>query len=131
MANRMFDTNIVSFMFNHHTLEAVYQKHLNGYQLALSFMTVGELLEGAVRRNWGPAKRARLDRLLSGFLVIHSNDAVCEDWADIRAARWRQPIGVADAWIAATARTYGMELVTHNPADFANIPGLVVITEAP
>jgi predicted nucleic acid-binding protein len=32
---------------------------------------------------------------------------------------------------AATALAYGLELVTHNPTDFANIPGLVVITEAP
>ncbi len=33
--------------------------------------------------------------------------------------------------IAATARAFGLELVTHNPADFAGIPGLTVITEVP
>jgi predicted nucleic acid-binding protein len=41
------------------------------------------------------------------------------------------PFGVADAWIAATALEYGLELVTHNAADFQAIAGLRVITEAP
>jgi hypothetical protein len=40
-------------------------------------------------------------------------------------------MGVADAWIAATALEFRLELVTHNPADFQGIPGLIVITEAP
>jgi predicted nucleic acid-binding protein len=38
---------------------------------------------------------------------------------------------VADAWVAATALAYGLELVTHNPADFAGIPNLVVVSEVP
>ncbi len=38
---------------------------------------------------------------------------------------------VADCWIAATALAFGLELVTHNPADFRGIPGLAVVTEAP
>lgn len=45
--------------------------------------------------------------------------------------RKSQPIGIQDCWIAATALSYGLELVTHNPRDFANIPGLAIITEAP
>jgi predicted nucleic acid-binding protein len=49
----------------------------------------------------------------------------------VRAVRKPRPIGVADAWIAATALAHGIELVTHNPADFAGIPGLTVVTEAP
>lgn len=49
-----------------------------------------------------------------------------------RAGRRRaQPMPVADCWIAATALAFGLELVTHNPADFRGIPGLAVVTEAP
>ena len=40
-------------------------------------------------------------------------------------------MAVADCWIAATALEHGLELVTHNPRDFAGIPGLIIITEAP
>jgi predicted nucleic acid-binding protein len=35
----------------------------------------------------------------------------------------------ADAWIAATALAFAVPLVTHNPDDFKNVPGLTVITE--
>jgi predicted nucleic acid-binding protein len=63
--------------------------------------------------------------------VLQSTPAVCARWAGARVARRRQPIGVADAWIAATALAHGLELVTHNPSDFRGVPGLAVITEAP
>lgn len=63
--------------------------------------------------------------------VLHSDETVCQEWAAIRAVRRAQPIPVADCWIAATALAFGLELVTHNPADFQGIQGLAVITEAP
>jgi len=62
---------------------------------------------------------------------LHSDAAICKKGAEFRAIRRAQPIGVADAWIAATALANDLELVTHNPDDFQNIPGLKVITEAP
>jgi predicted nucleic acid-binding protein len=46
----------------------------------------------------------------------------------IGATRKGRPIQVADAWIAATALLYGIPLVTHNPADFAGVDGLRLIT---
>jgi tRNA(fMet)-specific endonuclease VapC len=39
------------------------------------------------------------------------------------------PMGVADAWIAATALALGCPLVTHNATDFQGVPGLPIITE--
>jgi predicted nucleic acid-binding protein len=114
-----------------HTLATVYQPHLTGFTLAVSFQTVAELLEGAALASWGAAKRARLLSMLQSLLVLETTPAVCERWAEVRVARAARPIGVADAWIAATALASGIDLVTHNPADFAGIPGLVVITECP
>ena len=46
------------------------------------------------------------------------------------ARRSGKPIAVADAWIAATALSYGVPLVTHNVGDFAGLPGLTVISES-
>jgi predicted nucleic acid-binding protein len=40
------------------------------------------------------------------------------------------PIENADAWIAATALALGVPLLTHDPADYAAVDGLKVITEA-
>jgi tRNA(fMet)-specific endonuclease VapC len=52
-------------------------------------------------------------------------------WAEIQANAKRvgRPISVADSWIAATALRYDAPLITHNPSDFFNVPGLTVITE--
>lgn len=131
MAVRLVDTNVVSYLMKEHSLAASYLPHLTGHTLAVSFQTVAELLEGAAMAKWGPTKRAALASTLAGLLILESTGVVCERWADVRAARLAQPIGVADAWIAATALAYGIELVTHNPADFRGVPGLVVISEAP
>lgn len=131
MAVRLLDTNIVSYMHKSHLLMAKYRPYLDGYSLAISFQTLAELLEGAASAGWGTGKRRSLSHTLSKLLILDSDTTVCEKWAEIRAVRRAQPIAVADGWIAATAVAYGLELVTHNPADFAGIPWLTVITEAP
>jgi predicted nucleic acid-binding protein len=131
MAFRLLDTNIVSYVLNRHTLAAAYQPHLVGYDLAISFQTVAELLEGAALAGWGPTRWGELQALLTTLTALDGTTDVAARWAEVRAARRARPIGVADCWIAATALTYGLELVTHNPSDFQNIPGLVVLTEAP
>ena len=131
MATRLLDTNIVSFLTNNHTLAAVYGRHLAGHELAISFQTLAELLHGGVRANWGPARWAALDAVLANVVFLQSDDAVCGCWAEVMLVRRSQPASVQDAWIAATALAHNLELVTHNPADFAGIPGLVVVSEAP
>jgi tRNA(fMet)-specific endonuclease VapC len=131
MPVRLLDTNIVSFIMKAHPLWARYAPHLTGYDLAVSFQTLAELLMGGALAGWGNAKWAALEATLTTMTVLHSNQETCERWAEIQVARRSQPIGVADCWIAATALANSLELVTHNPADFTNIPGLIVITEAP
>ncbi len=131
MAMRLLDTNIVSYLMNNHTLATAYQPHLTGFEWGISFQTLGELLEGAALANWGPVRWARLETMLARLTVLHSSEDVVVQWAEVRAVRRAQPMPVADCWIAATALAFGLELVTHNPADFSGIPGLAVITEAP
>lgn len=40
-----------------------------------------------------------------------------------------RPILTGDAWVAATAITYGVPLVTNNPGDYAGVGGLTMISE--
>lgn len=128
---RLLDTNIVSFLIRGHSLAQVYRPHLDGFEHAVSFQTVAELWYGGALANWNDSKWARLEQILAPMIVLHSDLHVCERWAEVRVARKPQPIGLQDCWIAATALSFGLELVTHNPRDFANIPGLAIITEAP
>ena len=70
---------------------------------------------------------------LGNFVVYPYNRQMCRKWAEVsdEARRRGRPVGVADAWIAATALLHGMPLVTHNREHFSGIEGLKVISEAP
>lgn len=92
-------------------------------------MTVAELYEGAYSARWDTKKLALLEAQIRKYLIIPYSPLLCLTWGQIRAARKRQPIAVDDAWIAATALTYSIPLVTHNPVDFHGIEGLEIITE--
>jgi len=125
----VLDTNIVSYLIKGHSLATLYRPHLEEKTLAISFMTVGELYEGAYRRAWSGQRFEKLKEELRNYLVIPYSPGICEAWGRIRAERKGQPISVDDAWIAASALAHACPLVTHNPDDFVGISGLRVITE--
>jgi tRNA(fMet)-specific endonuclease VapC len=127
--NLLLDTNIVSYLMRNDPLARLYKPHLANHSLAISFMTLAELYEGAFRGNWGAQKRRHLDEIPGLFVVIPSDSKLCSRWGEVRGMRRRQPISAEDAWIAATALEYACPLVTHNSRDFLGIAGLTVITE--
>ncbi|MFZ0960304.1 MAG: type II toxin-antitoxin system VapC family toxin [Terriglobia bacterium] len=130
MNNLLLDTNIVSYLMRNDALARLYRPHLANHSLAISFMTLAELYEGAFRGNWGAEKRRYLDEIQNLFVVIPSDRKLCSRWGEVRSMRSRQPISAEDAWIAATAIEYNCPLVTHNSRDFRGIPGLTIITES-
>jgi tRNA(fMet)-specific endonuclease VapC len=125
----VLDTNIISYLMKGHLVAEHYRRHLEGKTLAISFMTVGELFEGAFRSRWGAGRMNELRAQIRNYLVIPYSPRVCEIWGRIRAERRSQPIAVGDAWIAATALAHDCPLVTHNPVDFLGIPDLQIVTE--
>jgi predicted nucleic acid-binding protein len=125
----LLDTNIVSYLMRSDPLARVYRPHLANHSLAISFMTLAELYEGALRGNWGAGKRRYVEEIHGVFVVISPDRNLCARWGEVRWMRRRQPISAEDAWIAATAVEYGCPLVTHNARDFQGIPGLTIITE--
>jgi predicted nucleic acid-binding protein len=131
VATRLLDTNIVSYLLKGHSLAGAYRPLLAGHTLAICFMTEAELFEGAYRARWGARRLARLESLLTTFLYIPSSADLSRRWGQVRTERRAQPIGTADAWIAAVALVHGCDLVTHNPSDFHGITGLSVVTAAP
>jgi tRNA(fMet)-specific endonuclease VapC len=127
------DTDVISLIFKRDTRAALYQPHLQGRQLTVSFMTVAELQRWALQHRWGQPRRDSLASYLRQFTVFHSNDDLCHWWATVMAEARSQGrrIEVADAWIAATALLFDLPLITHNPADYAGVAGLQIITETP
>ncbi len=110
MKSLLLDTNIVSYLIRSDPLARVYRPHLADHTLAISFMTLGELYEGAFRRSWGMDKRRHLDDMHRLFVVIAPDRNLCARWGEVRWMRRQQPISGEDAWIAATAIEYGCRL---------------------
>jgi tRNA(fMet)-specific endonuclease VapC len=125
------DTDVVSFLFKGDSRAAAYRPHLDGRLLVISFMTLAELYQWALAHQWGERRRADLDAHLARFTVLPYDRDLCRWWAaaSVEARRSGRPIQCADAWIAATALSYGVPLVTHNAEDYAGVTGLTVITE--
>ena len=133
---RVVNTSVVSlFLKARPTPDATrYEPHLDGFDLILSFMTIAELHRWATVRHWGTMRSVRMERYLAhAYTVRHSDVALCRRWAvligDLQGRG--RIISEADAWIAATALVLGVPLVSHNRRDFAGIPSLTLISEAP
>jgi tRNA(fMet)-specific endonuclease VapC len=128
VATRILDTNIVSYLLKGHTLAEAYRPYLEGHVLAISFMTMAELFEGAFRARWGKRRKDALQTALRDYLVVPSSPELCQRWGQVRSERRRQPISSEDARIAATALVHDSPLVTHNAVDFRGISRLTVLT---
>lgn len=133
MEDVIVDTDVVSFGFKADSRALLYEPHLDGRNLVISFMTLAELLRWALARNWGLKRRLSLERhIAQRFTVYHSDEGLCRWWSAVTdsASRNGFMLDPADAWHAATALMYGVPLVTHNPDDYRGITGLKIITEA-
>jgi tRNA(fMet)-specific endonuclease VapC len=126
----LLDTNIFSYRHKQDSRAAIYEPDIAGRQVCISFQTVAELRRWAISHNWGTQQRTRLELVLSTTTVIPYDDSMAHRWAEIVVARTRigRPISEGDAWIAATALRHIIPLLTHNATDFADIPGLTVVS---
>ena len=96
--------------------------------ILLSIVTRVEL-EGGVYRNAGdaPARRARLDTLLSAIPVLAFDDAAADAYAEIVASAGYSRRKLLDRMIAAHALVHLATLVTMNSEDFREIAGLELL----
>ena len=133
MSSAVVDTDVASFLFKQDTRGSWYQPHLAGVVPFISFMTTAELDCWALSARWGAARVARLGQFLQPFAVVPADRDVCRRWAEVVLAcrRAGRPIQTADAWIAAAALHLNAPLLTHNRADYAGVPGLVIISAVP
>jgi predicted nucleic acid-binding protein len=128
----LIDTDVISFLFKQDTRAELYRPHLHQTLSLISFMTIAELKQWALLKNWGKRRKQPLDQHLTLYTFVPFDRDLCQTWAEIRyeAHSVGRKIETADAWIAATARLYQSPLITHNRADFDWLNGLTVISEA-
>jgi predicted nucleic acid-binding protein len=81
------DTDVASFVFKWHPDFAPrYVALIRGFELVLSFMTLGEMRQGALDADWGRRKLDVLEAYLADFSVLHSDGKLCSMWAAVRGA---------------------------------------------
>lgn len=94
--------------------------------LYLSVLTLGELRKGIESMNDGRRRAAMLDWLeteLPNFFtgrILPIDAAIADRWGRMLAAAGR-PVPAIDSLIGATARHYGLSLVTRNLRDYAGL----------
>jgi tRNA(fMet)-specific endonuclease VapC len=96
-------------------------------RLFIPTIVLGELHAWAHQRSDpAPLLRSIEDDLLCDVGVISFDEACAREFGRIRGALLRRGIakGRMDLLIASVALVHNMTLVTHNTADYAQIPGL-------
>jgi tRNA(fMet)-specific endonuclease VapC len=130
MTIRVIDTDVWSYLYKGRNEAKLYEPHLQGNILVISFQTQAELFRWATAAGWGDRRRRDLESRLHNYIIEHSSDALSLRWAEAMDSGRRngRPISAADAWIAATALHLGVPLITHNRTHFVGIDGLTIIS---
>ena len=125
MEKYMLDTNSWIEYFKNRNGVADHVDALPRTQLCASEITVAELIYGAYNsQNF--EKHYREAMWLKNNIEIYPISDALDDYGDIRFATKRKgnPIGQFDLLIGATARHYGLIVVTDNVKDFSPMPGV-------
>ena len=95
-------------------------------QIAISTVTLAELYAGAYKHSQVNRLLALITDLLQEIQVIDFDSACAEKFGQVRGTLLQQGMSVptTDLMIASAALVHNLTLVTHNTADFQNIPGL-------
>lgn len=132
MAFVVLDTDVASLLIKDRVPESL-NARLVGYEPCLTFVTVGELIRWAEKRNLGARRRAELTGWIDQQPLL--------PWDVKTARRWGRMMAAADArgctlprndsWIAACCLQAGLPLATSNVKDFIDLvehEGLRLIT---
>lgn len=94
--------------------------------LALSTVTIGEVLDGGYGAEDPEATFPVHRYFLDGFFILEVTDPVADTFARLRATLRKQGnlIPDLDLLIAATALVHDLSLLTRNERHFARVPGL-------
>ena len=128
MLKYLLDTNIVIYVIKRRPIEVLQTFNLHASRMAVSVVTLAELLHGAEKSSQPAANLAVVEDFCSRLEVLPYGSKAAQHYGAIRAALERigQPIGVNDLHIAGHARSEGLVLVTNNEKEFSRVLGLQI-----
>jgi tRNA(fMet)-specific endonuclease VapC len=127
MLKYLLGTNIVIYVIKRRPVEVLGLFNENAGRMAVSAITLAELIHGAEKSTRVAQNLAVVDDFASRLEVLPYTSRASQHYGAIRAILERagRPIGVNDLHIAAHARSEGLTLVTNNLAEFERVPGLL------
>ena len=126
MLRYLLDTNIVIYVLKRRPLEVLSTFNANASRMAISAITLAELMHGAEKSSRVTENLAVVEDFCSRLEVLPYGPRAAQHYGAIRAALEKQgrPIGINDLHIAAHARSEGLVLVTNNTSEFERVPAL-------
>ena len=126
MLRYLLDTNIVIYVIKNKPLSALELFNANAGRMAISSITLAELLHGAEKSNAPTRSLAVVEDFASRLEVQPYGAKAAQHYGSIRSNLEKRglTIGVNDLHIAAHARSEGLVLVTNNLREFERVPAL-------
>lgn len=126
MLRYLLDTNLVIYVIKRRPLAALQMFNEHAAHMAISSITLAELLHGAEKSNAPARSLAVVEDFYSRLEVLGYGPKAAQHYGSIRAAQKKrgQPIAVNDLRIAAHARSEGLTLVSNNLRDFERVDAL-------
>ena len=128
MLRYLLDTNFVIYVIKQRPLIVRAKFNEQAGRMAISAITLSELMHGAEKSARPPANVAVVEDFCSRLEVLSYPAKASAHYGSIRATLERAgtPIGVNDLHIAAHARCEGLTVVSNNIREFARVPALQV-----
>ncbi len=128
MIKYMLDTNILIYTIKNRPKKVrdAFKKHAD--YLAMSTVTLGELIYGAEKSTQSVRNLADIEALAARMDVVPFDSQAAIHFGQVRAelSKSGKLIGPFDLMIAGHARSRGVSLVTNNLREFKRVPGLRV-----
>jgi tRNA(fMet)-specific endonuclease VapC len=127
MLRYLLDTNIVIYVIKRRPIEALETFNRHAGQMAISSITLAELMHGAEKSSKVDANIRVVEDFASRLQVLPYSAKAAHHYGSIRAALEKigQPIGINDLHIAAHARSEGFTLISNNLGEFSRVPALL------
>ena len=126
MLRYLLDTNFVIYVIKQKPLSALQLLNEHAGHMAISSITLAEILHGAEKSNTPARSLATVEDFFSRLEVLPYGPKAAQYYGRIRSALEKrgQTIGVNDLHIAAHARNEGLTLVSNNLREFERVEAL-------
>ena len=134
MSVLVLDTDIASLSIKGRFSRSMEARLASSALVAVSFATVGELVQWTEMYDWAPRRKDGVTAFLASVVKLLYSERTAYTWGRISAAAKRRGRSIADndTWIAASCIARGLPLATRNVKhfeDFATYDGLQLVTD--